>query len=383
MKHFMQRHRRWLWLAAALLLLAAFYHWPDTETERYQTTRVDYGDLSESVTANGQLNPVKLISVGTQVSGIVRSYSADFNDRVSAGQILMRLDDSLLKAQLTQSRANLDSALAAQELAQSSWTRIAPLAKAGYVSSQELDTSRHGVQVASAQVTEARAQVRRDQVNLDYAIIRSPVSGVVVQRAVDVGQTVAASFQTPELYKIAKDMREMIIDAYFSESDIGLIKVGQPALFRVDAYPEKTFSGTVKQIRLNPKTEQNIVTYDVVISVRNDDEKLLPGMTAYVSLETRVHKQVLRVPTAALRFKPPADALRLNTLAPASPAKGRGTVWLLQKNGLKAVAITLGLSDRHYTEVSAGELKADDLVITGLAGRDDADTHTVQFKVGA
>lgn len=362
---------------------------------RYKTEAVDRGDIAQSVSANGQLNPVTLVSVGTQVSGIVLSYSADFNDRVSQGQVLMQLDDSLLRAQLAQSRANLASAESAQSLAQNNWQRLQPLAKDGFASVQEVDQARQALQDAKARVAQTRAQVQRDEVNLGYAVIRSPVSGVVVSRAVDVGQTVAASFQTPELYKIAKDLREMNIDAYFTESDIGDIHVGQKARFRVDAYPNQSFHGEVKQVRLNPKTEQNVVTYDVVIAVDNSEEKLLPGMTAYVNIDTQRRQNVLRVPTGALRFRPP-EAARIiddgSTRDGAGKADGQGgdksgeqaragnaggeaqgkrrnrsrdtgKVWVRVDGGLKAIPVRLGITDRRYTEITGGDLKAGDQVI--------------------
>ncbi len=315
-------------------------------SNQYRTEALSRGDIAETVTANGQLSPVTLVSVGTQVSGIVQSYSADFNDRVSDGQVLMRLDDSLIRAQLTQSRANLGSAQANLRLAQNNWTRIQPLVQEGFASSQEQDQVQQALAEARARVSQAQAQLDRDEVNLSYTVIRSPVAGVVVSRAVDVGQTVAASFQTPELYQIAQDLRQMVINAYFTESDIGRIKVGQSARFRVDAYPDRSFQGLVQQVRLNPRTEQNVVTYDVVISVDNPDEILLPGMTASVSIVTQERQDILRVPTAALRFRPPADA---NTNRPRD--NNGSTLWILQAGKLTALPVRLGITDRRYTEV--------------------------------
>jgi len=406
---------------------------------RYNTEAVDRGNIAQSVSANGQLSPVTLVSVGTQVSGIVRSYSADFNDRVTQGQVLMQLDDSLLRAQIAQSRANLASAEASLSLARNNWQRIQPLAKDGFASVQEVDQARQALQDATARVAQTRAVVQRDEVNLGYAVIRSPVSGVVVSRAVDVGQTVAASFQTPELYKIAQDLREMNIDAYFTESDIGDIHVGQRARFRVDAYPNQSFHGEVKQVRLNPKTEQNVVTYDVVIAVDNSEEKLLPGMTAYVNIDTQQRRDVLRVPTAALRFRPPEDAKIIddggtdaaqaagrgeagagagaagrgaergergagggagmaggNGDAQAQAGEGRrrggagggrnrntGKVWVLADGGLKAIPVRLGITDRRYTEITGGDLKAGDKVVIEqiLDGEKEGPKQGMQFRM--
>lgn len=407
--------KTWLLLAgAAGIVLIGFKACSGSGNQlKYNTEAVDRGNISQSVSANGQLSPVTLVSVGTQVSGIVRSYSADFNDRVTQGQVLMQLDDSLLQAQITQSRANLASAQASLTLAGNNWRRIQPLAKEGFASIQEVDQARQALQDATAKVSQTRAQVQRDQVNLSYAVIRSPVAGVVVSRAVDVGQTVAASFQTPELYKIAKDLREMNIDAYFTESDIGEIRVGQKARFRVDAYPNQNFHGEVKQLRLNPKTEQNVVTYDVVIAVDNSDEKLLPGMTAYVNIDTQRRQDVLRVPTGALRFRPPEEAKIVddgtaragdgkstgngdaNAQADDGNAGGEGhgkrrksnrnngKVWVQVDGGLKAIPVKLGITDRRYTEITGGDLKAGDQVIIEQVLDEKADLKKgMKFRMG-
>ncbi|MDP2229016.1 MAG: efflux RND transporter periplasmic adaptor subunit [Moraxellaceae bacterium] len=304
----------WPVIVTALLLLAlAAYFWrgSDDISARFRTEAIDRGDISQRVSANGTLNPVTLVSVGTQVSGTITALYADFNDRVQQGQVLMQLDDALLRASLQQSEASLASAQSALRLAQSDIDRIAPLAKDGFVSQQELDKTQQAFRDAQARLVQARSQVARDRANLGYSVIRSPVSGVVVLRAVDAGQTVAASFNTPELFKIAKDLREMQIDAYFAEADIGQIRVGQKVSFRVDAFSGQRFQGAVKQIRLNPKTEQNVVTYNVVVAVENPEEKLLPGMTAYVDIGVQERRDVLRVPNAALRFKPSDESLVL------------------------------------------------------------------------
>ncbi len=370
---------RWLAGFGLVILIALVLRscFSTSDAPRYEFASVDRGDIAQTVSANGQLSPVTLVSVGTQVSGIVTSYTADFNDKVSAGQVLMRLDDSLLQAQLTQSRANRSSAQATLALAQANWRRIGPLASEGFASTQEVDQARQALADAKARLAQANAQVQRDEVNLSYAVIRSPVSGVVVSRAVDVGQTVTASFQTPELYKIAQDLRQMDINAYFTESDIGGIRVGQAASFRVDAYPNQRFQGEVEQVRLNPLTEQNVVTYAVIIRVDNADGLLLPGMTAYVSIDTEKRQNVLRVPTAALRLRPAEDAqlapgIRLDGSSSTSKKTTaglrngqKGTLWQQTPDGLKPVSVSLGITDRRFTEVLAGHgLTVNDEVIT-------------------
>ena len=378
-------------LALMLLVAAGFVACRDKgDATSYRTENVDHGDIAQTVSANGTLNPVTLVSVGTQVSGTITDLYVDFNDRVEAGQILMRLDDALLRAALQQSEANYASAQSALRLAQSDVERIAPLAKDGFVSQQELDRSQQALKDAQAKVAQTNAQVKKDRTNLDYAVIRSPVSGVVVSRAVDAGQTVAASFNTPELFKIARDLREMQIDAYFSEADIGQIVVGTPVSFRVDAFSGRRFAGIVKQIRLNPKNESNVVSYNVVVNVDNADQKLLPGMTAYVDIKVQEKDGVLRVPNSALRFKPTdesrvvkaAESSSSGKSAAASPANGgdesgnserrrssraggNGRVYVLRDGKLHEVRVAIGITDRRYTELRDKALKAGDAVVVG------------------
>lgn len=378
-------------LALVVLVAAGFVACRDKDdTTSYRTENIDHGDIAQTVSANGTLNPVTLVSVGTQVSGTITDLYVDFNDRVEAGQILMRLDDALLRAALQQSEANYASAQSALRLAQSDVERIAPLAKDGFVSQQELDRSQQALKDAQAKVAQTNAQVKKDRTNLDYAVIRSPVSGVVVSRAVDAGQTVAASFNTPELFKIARDLREMQIDAYFSEADIGQIVVGTPVSFRVDAFSGRRFGGIVKQIRLNPKNESNVVSYNVVVNVDNADQKLLPGMTAYVDIKVQEKDGVLRVPNSALRFKP-MDESRVVKAAEssssgksaaasaanggdesgngerrrASRAGGNGRVYVLRDGKLHEVRVAIGITDRRYTELRDKALKAGDAVVVG------------------
>ncbi len=338
--------------------------------KRYVTAEVAQGSLVQTVAANGTLNPVTLVNVGTQVSGVVRSIHADFNDKVEKGQVLLRLDPSLTEAQLAQSEAALASARASLDLARANLKRSRELFQKEYVSRQDLDTSIQAEKSAAAQLAQAAAQVKRDRVNLGYTVIRSPVSGVVVSREVDVGQTVAASFQTPTLFRIAQDLTRMQIDSSFAEADIGGIKVGQAATFTVDAYPGREFAGTVRQVRLNPTTQQNVVTYNVVIDVSNADGTLLPGMTAYVNVITARLQKVLKVPNAALRFRPGTDAVIEQANAPEPKAvEGslRGTVYKLGREGLVPVRLRLGASDNDSTEVLAGALTAGEQVVVDTA----------------
>ncbi len=362
-----------------LLAAAAAIWWfmPKTSSAagRYSTVQVERGAITQSVAANGTLNPVVLVSVGSQVSGIVKKLYADFNGKVKADQILLELDPTLNRAQLQQSDANLASAQASLDLAQANEARTRGLFAQEYVTRQDLDVAVQALKAAKAQFDIAQAQVVRDRRNLDNTVIRSPVSGVVVSRLVDVGQTVAASLQTPTLFQIAQDLSHMQIDTSYAEADVGNIRVGQHASFRVDAFPNRTFHGEVRQVRLNPTTQQNVVTYDVVVSVDNQDQALLPGMTAYVNIVIAQRSDVLTVPNAALRFRPSDAGARPDKAAQNSGDKPKGqarnkdnaipmgTVYILEKGQPKAVRISVGITDNRSTEVLDGDIKADDAVI--------------------
>lgn len=325
---------------------------------QYRTETVDRGEVSAQVSANGTLNPVTLVNVGTQVSGTVRRIHADFNQQVKAGQVLAELDPALFQAALAQSTASLANAQAQLELAEANATRMQTLFKQEYVSRQELDQALAASAQASAQVRVASAQLSRDRTNFGFSVIRSPVDGTVVNRQVDVGQTVAASFQTPTLFQIGEDLTRMQIDSNVSEADIGQIKVGQPVKFRVDAFPDIEYSGKVRQVRLNAKTEQNVVTYNVVVDVANPDLVLLPGMTANLRVQVETRRDVLRVPTVALRFRPPADG----SATEARKARG-AAVYVLADGKPVRVAVKTGISDKAMTEIVSGDLKAGDAVI--------------------
>ena len=323
--------------------------------ERYRTEVVRLGEITQTVSANGTLNPVVLVRVGTQVSGTVSKLHADFNDRVHEGEVLVELDDRLFRAQVHESEAKVGDARAALELAVANEARMRQLHRQGFISQQELDQVEEAAKAARAQLALAQAQLEKDRTNLAYTVIRSPVSGVVVDRQVDVGQTVAASFQTPTLFLIAQDLSRMQIDTSFAEADIGSIRVGQPVHFKVDAFPDRSFQGTVKLIRLNPVTQQNVVTYDVVIAVDNPDQILLPGMTAYVNIVVARRQGVPVVSNAALRFRP------LEPAPVAAPPQGRGgraaTVYVLENDQLRRVSIVPGITDNRHTEIVSGEVK--------------------------
>ena len=326
--------------------------------KRYVTAPVERGAITQTVSANGTLNPVRLVNVGSQVSGIVKKIHVDFNDHVRAGQVLLEIDQSLIQAQLQQSEANVASAEATLDLAQSNEARMRTLLAQEYVSRQELEQAIQTLKLAQAQLAVAKAQAVRDHANMAYTVIRSPVSGVVVSREVDVGQTVAASLQTPTLFKIAQDLAHMQIDSSYAEADVGSIRQGQPASFRVDAFPDRIFKGVVRQVRLNPTTQQNVVTYNVVIAVENLDKTLMPGMTAYVSITIAHKNDILVVPNAALRLRISEDKRQKAEDKNIGAEKGqRATVYVLENGQPKLVRIAIGIADNYLTEVVSGEVK--------------------------
>jgi len=361
---------------AALAATGAYYGFSPRSkplNQRFITVPVTRGSLTQTVAANGTLNPVVLVNVGSRVSGVVQTIYADFNDKVKKGQILLRLNPSLLQAQLNQSRANAANARASLDLARANEKRSQELYDKRYVSRQSLDTAIQAMRSAKAQLDQAEAQVRSDAINLNYTVIRSPVAGVVVSREVDAGQTVAASFQTPTLFKIAQDLTHMQIDSSFAEADIGGIRVGQNARFTVDAYPGRTFTGRVRQIRLDPTTESNVVTYNVVIDVDNPKGDLLPGMTAYVNVTTAKLKDVVSVPNAALRFRPAKDMVIQKQASDRSRPKGEGmhgAVYILGDTGLIPVPLLLGASDGNRTQVLAGDIRSGEMVVTDVTSDD-------------
>ncbi|MES1982577.1 MAG: efflux RND transporter periplasmic adaptor subunit [Pseudomonadota bacterium] len=365
-----------LLLALVLGITAAAAWWwlpqKNSAENRYVTAPLERGSITQSVSANGTLNPVKLVNVGSQVSGIVTKLYVDFNDHVKAGQVLLELDPALIRAQLQQSEASVASAEATLELARANEARTRSLFAQEYVTRQDLDQAVQALKAAQAQMIVAQAQAARDRANLSYTVIRSPVAGVVVSRQVDLGQTVAASFQTPTLFQIAQDLSKMQIDSNYAEADIGSIRVGQPATFRVDAYPNRSFRGAVRQVRLNPTTQQNVVTYDVVVAVDNPDQILMPGMTAYVSITVAQRPDALLVPNAALRFRPGDGAARPAKRDSDKSREERGatqveaptaTVYVLENGQPKALRIAIGITDSRSTEVLDQKLKAGTQVI--------------------
>ena len=381
----------------AILILASaaggYWFWKSKGAAaiKWKTAPVEQGPLQVSVTATGTLQAVVTVQVGTQVSGTVSEIKADFNSQVKKGEIIARIDTTLLRAALSDQLSNLEKAAAQDRQAADALARTKALFERELVSQSDLDQAVANARVASANMSSAKAQVDRARINLRYATIVSPIDGTVLSRAVDVGQTVAASFSTPTLFTIAGDLGQMQVQASVDEADIGKIKVGQRATFTVDAYPDTMFTGEVRQIRLQPVVNQNVVSYDVVIAAPNPALRLMPGMTANLSIAVARKENVLQVPSAALRFAPPeapakdgkkdrgdrgdtaaiggrgdrSDSADVGRHAGRKRDKGNGRVYILTMGKPTAVDVRVGLSDGSRTEIEAN-LEPGMQVITGM-----------------
>jgi HlyD family secretion protein len=427
------RARKALWIGALMVAAAAVLVVvlrSGGDDVRYATAPVERGNIADVVGATGTLQAVTTVQVGSQVSGTVSQLHADFNSRVTKNEIVARLDPSSFEARVGQAQANLVAARANVERQQAAVVdarqkraRAEQLFKEQLLPESDLETARSTAQSAEAQlkanqaaVTQAAAAVNQAQVDLDHTIIRSPIDGIVVGRSVDVGQTVAASLQAPTLFVIAQDLTRMQVLASIDEADIGRVHTGQTATFHVDSFPDQTFEGRVEQVRLQPTTVQNVVTYNAIIAVDNSGQRLMPGMTATVSLVVRERDDVLRIPASALRFRPPEGAAPAETggepaagtaqaageprtrpapgdRAPGGPGRRRAgggdraaggdgtrggaaasergrpaTVYVpIAKDRLRPQPIRVGLSDGQYVEVVSG-LEQGAQVVTGLEG---------------
>lgn len=322
----------------------------------YRTAAVARATIVQNVAANGRINPVTIVNVGAQVSGRVDELFADYNHAVHKGQELARIDPALYEDQLKQAEAGLAEAKANLDFYVLQEQRMHDLYKQDYVSRQEWDNAKSQFDAAKARVESSSAQIAQVKTNLGYTRIFSPVNGIVVARLVDVGQTLAASFETPVLFQIAPDISKMQIETSISEADIGMIQKGQKATFTVDAYPDLTFNATVKEIRLNATIQQGVVFYNVVLNADNHDQKLLPAMTAYVRVEVAKKENVLAIPNAALRYAP-SDAV--------APKTEYSVVYKLENNKPVPVPLRTGITDGLVSEVLAGNLKEGDILVVG------------------
>lgn len=367
-------------LAILLIVFIVVFAFSEAGTKsEYKLSKVQRNTIIQTVEASGIINPVKTVSIGSQVSGMISALYVDFNSQVKKGQLLAQIDPSLFQAQVDQAQANLNAARANYQKTKSiliydeaNYKRYKTLYRKNYVSKSDLDLAEatyHADLAAlsslNAQIAQSAATLRNNLTNLRYTKIISPVNGVVVSRAVDVGQTVAASFTTPTLFTVAQDLTQMQIEVSVSEADIGKIKVGQKVDYTLDGYPDETFKGMVSQVRISPTTVSNVVTYTVIVSVNNDDEILKPGMTANVSVITNKKENALSVENAALRFTP-------EKITGGKKYKEQG-IWLLTKNKPTRVNIKLGVADSDYTEIISSEIKeGDDVIVESLKKKHDA-----------
>lgn len=359
------------------LAIVAYLYWggeekkPEAGGEQYVTRIADRSNIVQTISANGTLTPVVLVNVGTQVSGTVYKLHVDFNDEVEVDQVLAELDPTLLKAQLEQSKANKLSAKTLLRIAESKRQRHHILKEKGFISDEAMDVIEQEAELARAQYKVNKAQVIRDDANLNYSVIKSPISGVVIARDIDIGQTVAANFQTPILFQIAQDLSQMQINISVAEADIGQLHIGQQINFTVDAFLDSTFTGTVKQVRLNPTILENVVTYNVIAMVSNDDGMLLPGMTANIHFVVAQKTDALRVPNAALRYQPKdVEAEKL----------GGPTIYQVKNDTPVPLLISTGITDGNFTEITGGDIKAGDSFIVRDAS-DDKPERKLRFRM--
>ena len=358
------RKKWWILLGACILVAIKLIFGGATDDKmEYATVKITRGDLRQVVSATGEIQPVNTVNVGSQVSGTIDNLYVDFNTKVKKGDVLLTIEPSVLQATVDESRASLDSAISQRNFAKNEYERNKMLYDEGFISRAEMEQSQTQYEQSEQSVKRAQSTYDRAVTNLGYATITSPVDGTVISRKVDVGQTVAASFQTPDLFEIAEDLTKMQIETSVSEADIGVIKEGQPVTFSVDAYPTETFDGVVRQIRLSPTTTSNVVVYTVVIDVDNSDLRLMPGMTAFVTIIISERTNVWRAANAAFLVRT-FDGI----LDDANGATPKTHLVILREGELVVIPFAKGLSTATETEIISDELQIGDKIITGRVG---------------
>ena len=369
-----------VWIAMILVVVIAVAAWllsggKKEEQINFKQEKVATHTLQNSITATGTIEAVTSVTVGTQVSGIVNKLYVDYNSVVKKGQVIAELDKTNLISELNTAKANLASTESNLSYQSANMKRYQTLYKKGLVSADEYENALLAYRQAKEQVASSRENVQRAQTNLGYATITSPIDGTVISKSVEEGQTVAASFNTPELFTIAKDLKNMQVIANVDEADIGGVAVGNRVNFTVDAYPDDTFEGVVKQVRLEATTTNNVVTYEVVISAPNADLKLKPGLTANVTIFTKEQANILSVANKALRFTPTKETVGKDMKI--VDCKGKNKVWTLNGNTLTALSVNIGQSDAMHTQIISG-IKAGQSVVTEIvvdASEDEEDSQ--------
>lgn len=358
-----------LWLVVAVVIIVAIVAWAlsggkKEEQITFDTAAVAPANIMNSITATGTIEPVTSVTVGTQVSGIVSKLYVDYNSVVKKGQVIAELDKTNLMSQLNSAKTQLATAQSQLNYQTTNFNRYKTLYQKGLVAADDFDNAKLSYTQAKEQVASAKEEVQRAQTNLGYATITSPIDGIVLSKSVEEGQTVAASFSTPELFTIAQDLTNMQVVADVDEADIGDVKEGERVSFTVDAYPDDTFEGTVKQVRQEATTTNNVVTYEVVISAPNADLKLKPGLTANVTIYTAERKGVLSVPSKALRFTPQKETVgKMKIVDQTGNAKNK--TWTIEGNSIVAHKVNIGMTDGTNTQILNG-ISAGVKVVTGL-----------------
>lgn len=358
-----------VWLVVAVVIIVAIVAWAlsggkKEEQISFDTAAVAPANIMNSITATGTIEPVTSVTVGTQVSGIVSKLYVDYNSVVKKGQVIAELDKTNLMSQLNSAKTQLATAQSQLNYQTTNYNRYKTLYQKGLVAADDFDNAKLSYTQAKEQVASAKEEVQRAQTNLGYATITSPIDGIVLSKSVEEGQTVAASFSTPELFTIAQDLTNMQVVANVDEADIGDVKEGERVSFTVDAYPDDTFEGTVKQVRQEATTTNNVVTYEVVISAPNADLKLKPGLTANVTIYTAERKGVLSVPSKALRFTPQKETVgKMKIVDQTGNAKNK--IWTIEGNSIVAHKVNIGMTDGTNTQILNG-ISAGVKVVTGL-----------------
>ena len=373
------RKKWWVMIAIFLLIAGCMMFGGKTERVQFATVNITRGNLRYVVTATGEIQPLNTVSVGSQVSGTIEELFVDYNSKVKQGDILLKIEPSVLQASVDEARATLISAESQRNYAKSEYLRNKTLYSDGYISRAEMEQSQTTYEQAEQSVNRAQSQYERAVTNLGYATITSPVNGTVISRKVDKGQTVAASFQTPDLFEIAEDLTKMQIETAVSEADIGVITDGQPVTFTVDAYPNQTFNGVVRQIRLSPTTTSNVVVYTVVIDVDNSDLKLMPGMTAFVTIVVSEKFDIFKAPNAAFLVRSFENIME-NT-GDATP-QTHLVIQRADKKDLILVPYEKGLVTATETEIISDGVQNGDKVVVGRIGDKKSSTGNNKGRMG-
>ena len=369
---FVWRKKWWILLVVSALVAIKFIFAGSVQKDnQYITLDITRGDLRQVVTATGEIQPVNTVNVGSQVSGTIDNLYVDFNTKVKKGDVLLTIEPSVLQATVDESKASLDSAISQRNFAKNEYERNKMLYDEGFIARAEMEQSQTQYEQAEQSVKRAQSTYDRAVTNLGYATITSPVDGTVISRKVDVGQTVAASFQTPDLFEIAEDLTKMQIETAVSEADIGMIKEDQPVTFTVDAYPTETFNGIVRQIRLSPTTTSNVVVYTVVIDVDNSQLRLMPGMTAFVTIIISEKDNVWRAANSAFLVRSFDRFLTPEQINGATPVSHLA---ILRDNNVIMIPYSKGLTTATETEVISDEIQMGDKIVVGKIGMTSTST---------